>query len=225
MLEAWAPLQIARLLADRAIPLLPAVLPGRMADQPVMAQRRMRGQRMLALHQLGAAHHLDLFAHQRIDDGVGPVAMTKTNGDVDPLLGEVELPVARDDVDGDIGVRVLERGQPRHQPARPEGRQHADRQRPLAVLGRDQLDRPGLDAVEGIPHQLVVEAPLVGQLDAPALPDEQRHLQVILEAAHQPARRALGDIELLGSARKTVVARHGLESSKRIQGRKEATTH
>jgi hypothetical protein len=68
-------------------------------------------------------------------------------------------------------------------------------------------------------HRTRQLAPSLVEKHTTAAPLEQRHPQVILQQTHRTADRAMGQVQLLGSATEVLPARRSLETAQRQQRR------
>jgi len=98
----------------------------------------------------------------------------------------------------------------RHEPARRERRQHADREAVVAAARCDGVGGEG-DLVQRGAHTLGEHATLRGERHAFAMTREELHAQVVLERTDLPADGAMGEVQLAGRAREALEAGGGLE--------------
>nr|WP_254696109.1 hypothetical protein [Lysobacter enzymogenes] len=133
-------------------------------------------------------------------------------------LAEPDRAAAGHPLQGDLRMRGLERRQPRNQPAHQQGgfaRQHQRRlARRLAQFAhgrREQVERGGRGVAQALAGR--------GQVHALAAPLEQRHAKRVLDRAHRPAERAVGQVQLLRGAGEAAQARGRFEAAQRAQRR------
>ncbi len=146
--------------------------------------------------------------------------------EADIRLPGVEVPaaMARGEPQHEFRMRLLEAVQARQQPSRRD--RHVDLQHELTREPRPAHEIGAVShAVEGIREDRVEGAPGLAQGDRPALADEQRHPEALLETADLVADRRIGDRELLGREPEAAVTGGRLEGPKRGQGGKPTSLH
>src|SRR5262249_35351675 len=99
---------------------------------------------------------------------------------------------------------------------RGEVRRRADRQRARALALQEALGTER-DPVERVADDGEILAAALGDHQPLTLAVEELDAELLLQRLDLVAERAMRDAELLGRARKTFVARRGLEGAKRIE--------
>ncbi len=116
-----------------------------------------------------------------------------------------------------------ETAEPRHQPARGEGRQRRHGQRPRGPLG-EQIPGGIVDEGKGAAQGRQIGLAVIGEQQRPVEATEQLTAQVLLQGLHLVAHRRLGDEQLLRGPGEAQVPRGGLEGPQGVQ-RRQATSH
>ena len=154
---------------------------------------------------------------QRFGFGAVPGAVAEADGVVQPLAGQIDPVVVGEEAEVDERMRLLERREPRQQPAYREGADcgHREDFAQPAVL---ELAEYPADAAEGVFKHRQQRQPFVGERQAARQAAEQRHAESLLQALHVLAHCGLRHVQLVGGAGEAQLAGRGLEGAQGVQG-------
>ena len=154
--------------------------------------------------QFRTANRDDVLVHQILRNRAGPVRRAVEHRGVERLQRGVDRRLPRRDMNHDFRIHPLEIRQTGNQPARGKCRQRDEIQGRAVGKRRHALRRVG-KVVQRLLDLRQIHLACVGQYDALADALEQANAEMDFELANLPADRALGQIELVGGARKTAV--------------------
>src|SRR5262249_59493746 len=143
-----------------------------------------------------------------VESGGGSVAVA--NAEIDVLAREVDMMRGRTDPEIDLGVNLGEAAQSMHEPLRCKIRRGGDSKRAAALALQQPLGSVAY-AVESIAHDNEVGTARLGDHQPLPFAVEKPQSELGLERLDLVTDGALGDKELRGCARKTLVAGRGLE--------------
>src|SRR4030088_2905082 len=173
------------------------------------------------IERLGRAEALEIFRRgigvefhreQLALNEVGLRRLAQTDRDVRLAHRQIELLVAGDQRDVDIGIEVDELAEPRSEPMQSDagrGRYLELSVRPLLAIG--ELGARGFELHEHVVRGVVQELALLGEDEPACVPMEQRNPELLLERRHLPRHCRLREAELLAGMGEAAGLRGGVE--------------
>ena len=147
---------------------------------------------------------------------VVPVPSAVADADLGLAGAQIRDRVVGVDGELDIGMQRIEPPQPRHQPARGDGRLDRNGKPARAGGGKDVAGR-GLQSVEEVRDFARVPRPGLAQHHPPSGAMEELQAKPLLEVADVPAHRGMGDEKLVRRGRKALMPGGGFEGAQCVE--------
>ena len=166
--------------------------------------------------QGGAAYRHRVFVHQEVRLGAWPAGIAEVDRGVESGLVEQEGAGLGVQVHDHLGLAGLETAQARQQPAGGKGGHDSQVQRAAGAVLRHHGQGVLFEGVQPGADLPAVVLPGLGQLHTPPGTPKERYAQVVLQRIDLSAYGALGQRQLLGSPRETLVAGRRLEGKQGV---------
>ena len=138
--------------------------------------------------------------------GAVPKAIAKPDRVIEAFARDVDAIVVGEQAQIDPRIRLPERVEPRQQPSRSEGPDHADRDDVLIATVFKTIERFG-EPAEGLDNARQQRLSFIGERDAARQPAKQLYAKPVLQHFHVLADGGLRDAKFQASTGETQVAR------------------